>query len=153
MLRGINALGRSEVFRRAPLVSARSGYILVSGLPISGNPLADGEPCPDYLVLRRLLRPIVVDPATVRASKQPLIRIVLCLFGIYWAIAVQVLLLDGQNSEIVATGEDVGLRIALLAKLLRRHSRLSIICHNIASRRPAFFLGTLKVGTVVRRFH
>ncbi len=146
-------MSKSKASRTVPPTSDQLGYILVSGVRISGDPPSYPAPYPDYLVLRALLQPTVIDPTTVRASGNPLVLLAPRLIGAYWTIALQVIFLSGPETKIIATGEDVGLRIAFLAKLLRREPHLSIICHNIASRRPALFLGRLKAWTVVRRFH
>lgn len=134
-------------------MASHSQYILVSGVNISGTPSEDSQsPYPDYMVLRHALNPIVIDPTTVKLNRHLLVRASLRWLGPCWAIALATLLSTQGRMYILATGEDVGLRIALLAKLLHLRLDLSVTCHNIATRRSRFFLRYLRVGTAVQQF-
>jgi glycosyltransferase involved in cell wall biosynthesis len=73
-------------------------------------------------------------------------------FGKNWAIALAACLQMQHYDVTLATGEDVGLNLALLMKLFRKHAPLILICHNIASRRRAFLLGKLRIGTAIKKF-
>jgi glycosyltransferase involved in cell wall biosynthesis len=54
--------------------------------------------------------------------------------------------------RILATGEDVGFRIAALFKLLRIRTPVFIICHNISTRWPSLYLRRLRIDSSVTRF-
>lgn len=130
-----------------------SQYILASGVRVSGPPPEDDlSPYPDYMVLRNAVDPIIIDPITIKSNRNLLVRASLRRLGPSWAMAVAIVLAARKGGHILATGEDIGLPTALLAKVLWRRLDLSVTCHNIATRRPRFYLRFLHVGTAVRRF-
>lgn len=128
--------------------------LLISGVDISKN--LDGRdpdsPLPDYALLRRELRPDAIDMRTIKSAPSLIVRAVKRRLGPQWAIAVAALLVSRRYDAIYATGEDVGLPLALLSTLVRRRLALIMTCHNIATRRPAFYLGALRLGAAVRTY-
>jgi glycosyltransferase involved in cell wall biosynthesis len=109
-------------------------------------------PVPDYLVLRDCLQPDILDTHTISAIRHPAVIFAERAFGRSWAIGVAAFLRAGRYDAIIATGEDVGLKLAFFAKFLRRHVPLIFICHNISTPRRAFYFRALKVGSAVRTF-
>jgi glycosyltransferase involved in cell wall biosynthesis len=138
--------------------SARSrgeaaSLLVVSGVDISQAPSPGGDmPRPDYRALIDVLDPDVLDVGNVHEIRHPAVAAVRSKLGLHWSIALAATLSARHYQAIVATGEDVGLPLALLLKLSRRRVPLIVICHNIATRRPATLLGKLKVGSAVRQF-
>lgn len=132
----------------------RARYLIISGVDISkaASELGPDRPFPDYMALRDALQPDIIDVRTIASVTNPLVRLVRRQLGPQWGIAVAALLRARRYDAVIATGEDVGLPLALLAKVLLRRSPLIMTCHNIATRRPAFYLGRLGVGTAVRTF-
>ncbi len=132
----------------------RARYLIISGVDISkaASDLGPDRPFPDYMALRDALQPDIIDVRTIASVTNPLVRLVRRRLGPQWAIAVAALLRARRYDAVIATGEDVGLPLALLAKVLVRRFPLIMTCHNISTRRPAFYLGRLGVGMVVRTF-
>lgn len=126
--------------------------LLISGVNISQPPLTGDHPTPDYAPLIAALRPAVLDTRTIAAVRHPLVAQVRRVAGPQWAIAVAALLGRRRYRAIIATGEDVGLRLAWLLRLRRARIPLLVTCHNIATRRPSFFLNRLRVGPWVHTF-
>ncbi len=130
--------------------------VLASGVDISATAAEFDahRPLPDYLALRRALRPAprIVDTRTVTRSSNPLVKLVERRFGTPWAVACIALWRARGSQAVIATGEDVGLKMALLKRVVRGRTPIILTCHNIATRRPAFYLGALKVGSAVARF-
>ena len=129
--------------------------LLISGVLISRSrqELSPEEPVPDYIVLREELSPDVLDPATIKRVRHPLVRAARRLGGPHWAIALAALLARRRYRGIIATGEDVGLRLAVLSRLTHARVRMLMVCHNITSRRSRFALGWLHAGREVAVFH
>src|SRR5215470_8187884 len=128
--------------------------LVISGVNITtATRLPNQEnPTPDYEPLKDILQPDIIDTQVVQNTTNPLIAASKRILGLPWAIAVSALFKARRYDVIIATGEDVGLRLAFLLKILRRGDPLVMTCHNISTRRPSFFLGKLKVGSFVRKF-
>jgi glycosyltransferase involved in cell wall biosynthesis len=137
-----------------PAERPRFRWLLISGVNISDGPRQPTAvgPFPDYVALRQVLHPDVVDVTTAEACRNPLIRLVRRRLGLHWAVATIALLRSRHYSAIVATGEDVGLSLALLAKALPRRPRLILVCHNMTTPRRSFFLRRLRVGSAIAKF-
>ncbi len=137
-----------------PVIQIRC--LLASGVDISATAteLDAHRPLPDYLALRRALcpPPRIVDTRTVARSSNPLVKLVDRWFGTPWAVALIALWRARGSQAVIATGEDIGLKLALLTRIVRGRTPIILTCHNIATRRPAFYLGRLKVGSAVARF-
>jgi glycosyltransferase involved in cell wall biosynthesis len=128
--------------------------LIISGVNITyaAQPSDQENPTPDYELLKDILQPDIIDTEIVQNTTNPLIAASKWILGLPWSIAMFALFKAHRYNVIIATGEDVGLRLAFLLKILRRRDALIITCHNISTRRPSFFLGRLKVGAVVRKF-
>jgi glycosyltransferase involved in cell wall biosynthesis len=128
--------------------------LIISGVDITSarNLSNQQNPTLDYELLKDILRPDIIDTQVVQKTTNPVIAAVRRMLGLPWSIAMSALVRAHRYNVIIATGEDVGLRLAFLLKILRRDSPLVITCHNISTRRPSFFLGRLKVGSAVRTF-
>lgn len=128
--------------------------LLISGVSISkrAEDISPDDPFPDYLALRNALQPDMLDPDTIGKTHSLIVRLVQRVCGINWAIAFAALLAARRYGAILATGEDVGLNLAFLAKLFRRRWPIVLICHNMTTRRRSFFLRKLKVGSHIRTF-
>jgi glycosyltransferase involved in cell wall biosynthesis len=128
--------------------------LVISGVNISRTAAEIGphHPVPDYLAIRDVLNPDILDSRTIGAVSHPVVRSVTRAVSVQWAIAVAALLTSTDYHVILATGEDVGLRLAFLAKTLRRRVPLLLICHNLTGRRSSLLLGRLKVASVVQEF-
>jgi glycosyltransferase involved in cell wall biosynthesis len=128
--------------------------LIISGVNItSAAQLSNQEtPTPDYESLKVVLQPDIIDTKIVQTTTNPFIAASNWMLGTPWSIALSALFKAHRYNAIIATGEDVGLRLAFLLKIVGRSDPLIITCHNIATRRPSFFLGRLKVGSAVRKF-
>jgi glycosyltransferase involved in cell wall biosynthesis len=129
-------------------------WLLMSGVNISQTPSGLGveNPVPDYLAIRQALHPDVLDVTIAEAFRHPLLGLVRRKLGVHWVVAVIALLRSRRYAAILATGEDVGLCLALLARVLPRRPRILLICHNMTTPRRAFFLRRLRVGAAIARF-
>jgi len=129
-------------------------YLIISGVDISkaASGISPDRPFPDYMAIRDALHPDIIDVRTISSVTNPLVRLVRRRLGPQWAVAVAALLRANRYEAVIATGEDVGLPLAVLAKLSLRRFPLIMTCHNITTRRPAFYLGRLHAGAVVRTF-
>lgn len=129
--------------------------LVISGVNISRTAAEIGpdHPFPDYLAIRNVLTPEILDSRTIRAVAHPLVRSVRRALRFQWAIALTALLTANDYDAILATGEDVGLPLAFLAKTFRRRLPLLLICHNVTGRRSSLLLGRLKVASAVQQFH
>ncbi len=145
-----------EVAGRLPEASGQPAprCLIASGVNISKgqNELGPDHPVPDYLAIRDALLPDVLDSQTITMVRHPLIRLVERGMNFQWAIAVAALMRTHRYQAILATGEDIGLPLAFLAKALRRRIPLLVICHNISGRRAAVLLGRAHVAPAVRKF-
>lgn len=134
--------------------SARANVLVISGVNISKPFIAEdlAGPEKDYQVLLDAIQPDVIDISNIQAITNPLIVLARPLHSLTWAVAFAALQRAAQYRVIVATGEDVGLRMAFLLRLFKLGTPLIITCHNISSRRPGFFLRYLNVGKAVHTF-
>ena len=135
----------------APLRTGHARVLLISGVNIS-RPVDRSDlshPLPDYAALLDALRPDVIDISNVQAAARPVVGRAV---SPQWAVALAALRRAKHYQAVLATGEDVGLPLALLFKIFRQRTPLLLTCHNIATRRPAFFLKYLRAGTAVNTF-
>lgn len=144
---------RADIDIQRPL-SEVYHLLLISGVNVSSTPenSPSKNPLPDYIFLQRDLGPDIIDITTVKSTKDPLLQIILKIFGDAWAIAINAFFVADQYHAIIATGEDVGLKLAFLLKIFRKFVPLLLTCHNVATRKPAFFLKRLKVASAVSKF-
>jgi glycosyltransferase involved in cell wall biosynthesis len=127
---------------------------MISGVSISQSQRSPDQqrPTPDYQILIDTFHPDIIDIHTIHERMNPLLQLVEQRLGVQWAIALCAFQNRKHYSAILATGEDIGLPLAFLAKSTRTHIPLIITCHNISTRRPTFFLKRLGVGSAVRTF-
>ncbi|HXN75907.1 MAG TPA: FkbM family methyltransferase, partial [Gemmatimonadaceae bacterium] len=111
------------------------------------------EPIPDYVVIGEELSPDVLDVLTVLRVRNVVVRATRRLCGPQWAIAVAALLARNRYRAMIATGEDVGLRLAILSRLTGSRIRMVVVCHNITGRRSKLALKWLRAGDKVALFH
>jgi len=128
--------------------------LLISGVDITSTarPKPHENPTPDYFILRDTFAPDIIDIRTIAQSNNPFSKLIQNRFGHQWAIAFTALRQLQPYDAVIATGEDVGLRLALLLKAARCRTPLIMTCHNIATRRPTFFLKSLRVGSAIAKF-
>lgn len=128
--------------------------LLISGVDISSSKPSSlhENPMPDYRVLINEFHPDVIDIRSIQNSKHPMMRFARKRLNYAWAIAWLALVRARKYQTVVATGEDVGLRLAVLFKLFGVRVPLIMTCHNIATRRPLFFLQKLRAATSVHTF-
>ena len=135
----------------APPHTSGAKVLLISGVNIS-KPVDRSDlsrPLPDYAALLEALGPDVIDISNVQAVTRPVVARAL---GPQWSVALAALRRARHYQAVLATGEDVGLPLALLFKIFRQRTPLLLTCHNIATRRPAFYLKYLRAGTAVNTF-
>lgn len=147
---------RGQLMKLRPRVSqGESKLLLISGVSVSRSreELSPDEPIPDYVVIREELSPDVLDPSTIGRIRHPLVRAAGRLAGPLWAIALAAFLARRRYRGVIATGEDVGLRLAVLSRLTRTRVRTVMVCHNISGRRSRLALGRLQAGREVAMFH
>jgi glycosyltransferase involved in cell wall biosynthesis len=128
--------------------------LMISGVDISSSrpPHSHTNPRPDFLEIQDRFSPDVIDIQTVAASKDALPTLIRSSLGSPWAVAWAAFRKAQSYDGIMATGEDVGFPLAFFLKLFRVRIPLIVTCHNITSRRPRFFLDTLRVGSAVTSF-
>ncbi|MCU0489997.1 MAG: glycosyltransferase, partial [Chloroflexaceae bacterium] len=127
--------------------------LLISGVNISNpNTIPAERPRPDYTLIFKELTPVVLDLQSVTTTTNPLLRLIRTSTDPHWAIAFAALRQARNCQQIVATGNDVGFRLAFLFKLFRIKTPLHVCCHNAGTRQRDFFLGKLKVGSAISRF-
>jgi FkbM family methyltransferase len=148
-------LARHLVELRLSTSTKESRLLLISGVSISRSrqELSPDEPVPDYIVIREELSPEVLDPTTIGRVRHPLVRAAGWVAGPLWAIALAALLTRRRYKGVIATGEDVGLRLAVLSRLTRAPIRMVMVCHNLTGRRSRLALGRLHAGREVTMFH
>lgn len=131
------------------------GLLLVGGVNISRprSDLMPDEPIPDYIRIREELCADVIDPRTVETSPRPLVRLAARLVGVQWAAAIAALLSHKRYAAVIATGEDVGLRLAILARIAFVSLPIIMVCHNLDGRLARLSLGVLRIGREIRIFH
>jgi glycosyltransferase involved in cell wall biosynthesis len=117
--------------------------LMISGMNVSEDHVDPERPLPDFMALRTALRPDVLDVRAVADTSHPLVGALVRRGRLDWAVAVTALIRRRSYDVIMATGEDVGLRLALLATALRIRLPLAVICHNITAKRWAIYLGAL----------
>lgn len=135
-------------------VEHKPKWLFIGGVNISGtiDETKQQSPLPDYIALRKALQPDVIDIHSINVVRHPLIIAINRLLGPYWALAIYTYIRADRYDAIFATGEDVGLVLALVAKIFRRKLPLVITCHNVATRRKKLYLRWLKLGSVVEKF-
>jgi glycosyltransferase involved in cell wall biosynthesis len=128
--------------------------LMICGVDISSPRPTQSQatPRPDFIALQDEFSPDVIDVRTVARYNDPVVTLIRGALGLQWAVAWTALRRRRSYDVIMATGEDVGLPLAFLLKLFRIRIPLIVTCHNIATRRPRFFLDTLRVGSAVTLF-
>lgn len=128
--------------------------LLISGVKIGSGTSAIYEqgPTPDFKVLRERLEPDVLDVASALENADGVLRAIAKRLDPCWAVALTAFRRRKSYDVIAATGEDVGFRLALICKMLRTDIPIVVSCHNIATRRPRFFLRQLGVGSNISVF-
>jgi FkbM family methyltransferase len=132
-----------------------SDLLVLSGVGASRSrdELSPDEPIPDYVVIGEELSPDVLDVTTVLRVRHVLVRVTRRLCGPQWAIALAAFLARNRYRAMIATGEDVGLRLAILSRLTGSRIRMVVVCHNITGRRSKLALKWLRAGDTVALFH
>jgi glycosyltransferase involved in cell wall biosynthesis len=128
--------------------------LLISGVNITKIPKMPNHesPTPDFEYLKKGLQPDMIDTQTVQHSSNRAITATKKLLGLPWSVALSALFKARHYDVIIATGEDVGLRLAFLFNIFGKRAPLIVTCHNIATRRPSFFLGKLNAGSSIKMF-
>jgi glycosyltransferase involved in cell wall biosynthesis len=135
-------------------LATKPKVLIISGVNISNiaNPLHHESPIPDFEYLKDTFQPDIIDIQSVQHARNLGIMIARRILGIPWLIALFALFKARHYQVIIATGEDVGLRLAFLFNLFGKRAPLIMTCHNIATRRPSFYLNKLKAGSSVQTF-
>jgi glycosyltransferase involved in cell wall biosynthesis len=126
--------------------------LVISGVNISKivDPLCHDTPIPDFQYLKNAFHPDIIDIHSISHSSNRINKILKRMLGIPWSIALFAFFKAQHYQVVIATGEDVGLRLAFLFNLFGKRAPLIMTCHNIATRRPSFFLDKLKAWHSVR---
>lgn len=127
--------------------------LMVSGVNISQKkPQSTSIPASDYTLLVDAFQPDIIDVENVRSMMNPAHQVLARSLGLTWVIALLAYQRRRNYTAILATGEDIGLRLAFLLKYSGARAPLIVTCHNISTRRPTFFLRRLGVGSSVKTF-
>jgi glycosyltransferase involved in cell wall biosynthesis len=135
-------------------LSTKPKVLVISGVNISKitSPLHHDSPTPDFEYLKSGFQPDIIDTQSVQQPYSLIITILSKIFGLPWLIALFTFFKARRYQVVIATGEDVGLRLAFLFNLFGKRAPLIMTCHNIATRRPTFFLNKLKAGASIQTF-
>jgi glycosyltransferase involved in cell wall biosynthesis len=128
--------------------------LLLSGVNISQTTTKNTQesPTPDFEYLKETLHPTIIDTQVVENTNSLILKTIKSIIGSPWSIALVALFKAQRHDVIIATGEDVGLRLAFLFNIFGKAAPLIMTCHNIATRRPSFFLEKLNAGNSVQTF-
>jgi glycosyltransferase involved in cell wall biosynthesis len=104
--------------------------------PGAKDAVARGEhPRIEYLELQRRLAADLVDYHTVDASPSTAVWALKRWLGDRWALAFLAAPRARYYDDLYATGEDVGLPLAMMLKALRLRRRLTMVVHNADTRK------------------
>jgi glycosyltransferase involved in cell wall biosynthesis len=127
--------------------------LLLSGVNISNVIKKPTEaPIPDFEYLKQALHPAIIDTHVVENTSNLILKTIKRMTGLPWSIALLALFKAHHYDVIIATGEDVGLRLAFLFNIFGKRAPLIMTCHNVATRRPSFFLEKLGAGASIQTF-
>jgi glycosyltransferase involved in cell wall biosynthesis len=101
---------------------------------------AGEEPRAEYMALADRLGAEVVDYGDAERSRHPLVRALGRALGPRWALAALGAVRHGEFDVLYATGEDVGLPLALLLRTAGVAGKLAIVMHNGDTPRRALVL-------------
>ncbi|MEI8166001.1 MAG: glycosyltransferase family 4 protein, partial [Chloroflexales bacterium] len=125
----------------------------MSGVNISQKkPQTESTPTVDYTLVIDTFQPDIIDMQNVHTLMTPAHRVIARVLGLQWVIALLAYQRHRDYQAILATGEDIGLPLAMLLKYTGAQAPLIMTCHNISTRRPTFFLRRLRVGSAVKLF-
>lgn len=93
------------------------------------------EPRPEYLVLADVLSARIIDFDDTARSRHPAVRLARRFGGPLWGLAVLVLVATSRPDIIYATGEDVGLPLAMLCRFTRRRGTIVTVAHHMETAR------------------
>jgi glycosyltransferase involved in cell wall biosynthesis len=131
-----------------------SKVLFVSGVDVS-HPVGE-EDTPrhqkDYQAFFAAIHPVVLDVSHISATRNPTVKLVSRHLGNAWGVALAAWPRVRRHKVVIATGEDVGFPLAFLLKLSHQKIPLIVTCHNVASRRPGFYLKYLHVANKVSLF-
>lgn len=133
-------------------VGLKPRVLVLSSVDLPLGPFDPGRPLPDYMKVIETFQTDILDGRDYIAGRNPLIDLAVRKLGPQIAIAIMALQQLHRYDAVIAMSDDSGLPLAALMKLFRRQTPLYIICQNISSRKPAFYLKRLKAGSAVRRF-
>lgn len=101
------------------------------------------EPRTEYMALAERSGAELVDFHHVARSRHPLVRALSVLGGERWGLAALGALRHRAFDDIYATGEDVGLPLALMLRVLRVRGKLTMVTHNAATPKRSALLRAL----------
>lgn len=139
----MNSITSSAEMRRP---AARRAVILLGKRPDPELPaqIAAGDhPRVEYLELARRIGAEVLDFRSVERSRLPGVRWVGRRLGPLWGLAWLGYLRRREFQDIYGTGEDIGMRVALLLRAARWHERLTVVIHHGGTPKRRAFLRRL----------
>src|SRR5687768_11290547 len=96
--------------------------------------IRDGEePRAEYLALQRATGAELVDFHSVEASSSMLVKQALKRGDHLWGLAALGVMRRREFDQLYATGEDIGIRLAMMLKAARHHERLTVVMHNVGT--------------------
>jgi CelD/BcsL family acetyltransferase involved in cellulose biosynthesis/glycosyltransferase involved in cell wall biosynthesis len=104
---------------------------------------AGEEPVTEYLELAARLNAELVDFGDVDRSRHPLVRTLARRLGLRWGLAAIGALSHRRFADIYATGEDVGIPLAIMLRAMRVHGKLTMVVHNADTPRRRALLRAL----------
>jgi glycosyltransferase involved in cell wall biosynthesis len=96
--------------------------------------IANGEaPRAEYLELARRLEALILDFDSVETSRIFLVRALGRFLGLKWGLALLGAIRRKEFDCIYATGEDVGIPLAMFFRALFARGKLTVVIHNAAT--------------------
>lgn len=130
----------------------KSKVLVLSSVELPLEGLDPGRPSPDYLKIVESFETDILDGRSYARVRNVLFDAIVKRVGLQVALGFMALGRLHEYDAVIATSDDIGLPLAALMKFTRRRTPLYVICQNINTRKPAFYLQRLKVGSAVRRF-
>jgi glycosyltransferase involved in cell wall biosynthesis len=117
-------------------MSPRRTLILLAKRPDPQLPArieAGDEPKAEYLELARALKAEINDFHSVESSSAFLVKTAAQRMSPSWGLAALGLSRRKEFDHLYATGEDIGIPLAMLLKAARCHEKLTVVFHNIGT--------------------
>lgn len=111
------------------------------------------RPIKDYELFSELFSTGIVDSENYREVRGPLVAFVeQAKANQGWALAAAAVTQAQRYDAILAMSDDVGVTAAILMRFARRRIPVFIITQHMLARRPAFFIGKLRMTGTIGKF-